>query len=161
MKVVTLAILVSFAVGVPALADPPAKAGPPAIPPVIVAKAPNLVPIPSRMKKGTVSVRNTGSAPAGPFKVTVECNVMGRTGGCPEIPRDAAAVYEDALFPNKVTVSVPALAIGHVFNHKLSFWDGLVWPSGNYEFTVVADAGAAVAETNEGDNTGGTVYAVP
>ena len=27
--------------------------------------------------KGTISVRNTGSAAAGPFKVTVECNVDG------------------------------------------------------------------------------------
>jgi hypothetical protein len=110
MKVATLAILVSVAASVPAFADPP-RPGSPAIPPIIVAKAPNLVPIPSRMKKGTVSV--------------------------------------------------PALATGHVFNHKLSFWDGLVWPSGNYEFTVVADAGGSVAETNEGDNSGGTVYAVP
>jgi hypothetical protein len=142
-------------------APPSALPASPNIPPVIVAKAPNLVPIPSRMQKGTVSVRNTGSAHAGPFKVTVECNAMGREGGCVDPPKDAAAPYEDPAFPNKITVSVPGLAPGHVFSHKLSFWDALVWPSGNYEFTVVADAGGAVAETNEGDNTGGTVYGVP
>ena len=114
----------------------------------------------SRMAKGTISVRNTGSVAAGPFKVTVECKNLGR-GGCAEPPRDAAAAYDDAAFPNKLTVLVPGLATGHVFNHKISFWDGLAWPSGNYEFTVIADAGGAVAETNEGDNSGGTVMNVP
>jgi hypothetical protein len=133
----------------------------PNTPPVITTKAPNLVPIAPRMLKGTVSVRNTGSADADAFKVTVECNVVGRRGGCVDPPKGAAAPYEDAAFPNKLTVSVPSLAAGHVFNHKIAFWDGLVWPSGNYEFTVVADAGAAVAETNEGDNSGGTVMGVP
>ena len=142
---------------VAAVAAPPKPGGSP----VITAKAPNLVPIPSRMQKGTVSVRNTGSAAAGPFKVTVDCNVMGGVGGCADPSERAAAPYEDPAFPNKLTVSVPGLAPGHVFNHKIAFWDSLVWAAGNYEFTVVADAGGAVAETNEGDNTGGTVFGVP
>ena len=154
MKTSTIAI-------VSALMIPAAYAAPPVPPPVIVAKASNLVPIPSRMQKGTISVRNTGSAAAGPFKVTVECNVMGRRGGCVDPPRGEAAPYEDPAFPNKLTVSVPGLAPGHVFNHKIAFWDALVWPSGNYEFIVVADAGGVVAETNEGDNSGGTVLGVP
>lgn len=132
----------------------------PGVPPVIMVKAPNLVPIASRMAKGTISVRNTGSAAAGPFKVTVECKNLGR-GGCAEPPRGATAAYDDPAFPNKLTVLVPGLATGHVFNHKITFWDGLAWPSGNYEFTVIADAGGAVAETNEGDNSGGTVMNVP
>lgn len=127
----------------------------------IVPKSPNLVPIASRMLKGTVSVRNLGSAAAGPFKVTVECNAVGRRGGCAEPPKRAAAPYEDPAFPNKLTVAVPGLAVGHVFNHKIAFWDALVWPSGSYEFTVVADAGAVVGETNEGDNTGTAVLTVP
>jgi hypothetical protein len=101
-------------------------------------------------------VRNTGTVAAGPFKVTVECNVK-----CAEpAPADLAA-YTDAAFPNKVTVSVPGLSPGHVYNHTLAFWDALAWRSGNYEFTVVADAANTVAETNEADNTGGTVYGVP
>jgi len=127
----------------------------------VVPKSPNLVPIASRMNKGTVSVRNVGSADAGAFKVTVECNVVGRRGGCADPPKGAAAPYEDVAFPNKLTVAVPALAKGKVFNHKIAFWDALVWASGNYEFTVVADAGAVVGETNEGDNTGTTVMNVP
>lgn len=159
----TIVVFASIALAGIASAAPPEGVVPtkPGIPPVIVAKAPNLVPIASRMTKGTVSVRNTGTMAAGPFKVTVECNVVGRRGGCVDPPRDAVAPYEDAAFPNKLTVSVPALSAGHVFNHKISFWDGLVWPAGNYEFTVVADAGGAVAETNEADNSGGTVLGVP
>ncbi|MDZ4867484.1 MAG: CARDB domain-containing protein [Alphaproteobacteria bacterium] len=143
-------------------AAPPEGVSPvkPGIPPVIAVKASNLVPIASRMTKGTISVRNTGTIAAGPFKVTVECKNLGK-GSCVDPPEDAVAPYEDAAFPNKLTVTVPGLAPGHVFNHKISFWDGLVWPSGNYEFTVVADAGGAVAETNEGDNSGGTVMGVP
>jgi len=143
-------------------AAPPEGVSPvkPGIPPVIAVKAANLVPIASRMTKGTISVRNTGTIAAGPFKVTVECKNLGK-GSCVDPPEDAVAPYEDAAFPNKLTVTAPGLAPGNVFNHKISFWDGLVWPSGNYEFTVVADAGGAVAETNEGDNSGGTVMGVP
>jgi hypothetical protein len=134
----------------------PLAAKPPVQPPVLIAKGPNLVPIASRMAKGTISVRNTGTVAAGPFKVTVECH-----SHCAEpAPADAAA-YADAAFPDKVTVSVPGLMPGHVYNHKIAFWDGLDWPSGKYEFTVVADAANSVAETNEADNTGGTVFGVP
>jgi hypothetical protein len=159
----TIIALACTALTVAANAAPPEGVPPtkPGIPPVIAVKAANLVPIASRMTKGTVSVRNTGSAAAGPFKVTVECNVVGRRGGCAEPSERAVAPYENPAFPNKLTVTVPGLATGHVFNHKISFWDGLVWPAGNYEFTVVADAGGAVAETNEGDNSGGTVMGVP
>lgn len=137
-----------------------ASAKPPIGEPVIKAEAPNLVPIASRMAKGTVSVRNTGSADAGPFKVTVECKNLG-SGHCVDPPRAEAAPYIDPAFPDRLTVSVPGLSPGAVFNHKISFWDAMVWPSGNYEFTVVADAGAAVNETNEADNAGGTVMGVP
>jgi hypothetical protein len=134
----------------------PLAAKPPVPAPVIAANAPNLVPIASRMAKGTISVRNTGTVAAGPFKVTVECQTR-----CAEPAPADAAPYTDAAFPNKVTVSVPGLSPGHVYNHKIAFWDGLAWRSGNYEFTVVADAANTVAETNEADNTGGTVFGVP
>ncbi len=159
LPIIALACIASTGIAnaAPPEAVPPTKPG---IPPVIVVKASNLVPIASRMTKGTISVRNTGTIAAGPFKVTVECKNLGK-GSCVDPPEDAVAPYEDAAFPNKLTVTVPGLAPGHVFNHKISFWDGLVWPSGNYEFTVVADAGGAVAETNEGDNSGGTVMGVP
>lgn len=155
MKTIKIAIAVSAVV----LAAS-AGAKPPIGEPVIKANAPNLVPIASRMTKGTVSVRNTGSADAGPFKVTVECKNLGR-GGCVDPPKGELAPYTDGAFPNKLTVSVPGLQAGHVFNHKIAFWDAMVWPAGNYEFTVVADAGGTVNETNEADNSGGTVMGVP
>ena len=134
----------------------PLAAKPPVPPPVIAANAPNLVPIASRMAKGTISVRNTGTVAAGPFKVTVAC-----ASKCADPAPADLAPYSDAAFPDKVTVSVPGLSPGHVYNHKIAFWDSLVWRSGNYEFTVVADAANTVAETNEADNTGGTVFGVP
>lgn len=137
-----------------------ASAKPPVGEPALKANAPNLVPIASRMTKGTVSVRNTGSADAGPFKVTVACKNLVR-GGCVDPPKSELAPYTDAAFPDKLTVDVPGLGAGAVFNHKIAFWDALVWPGGNYEFTVVADAGGTVNETNEADNSGGTVMGVP
>jgi CARDB len=127
--------------------------------PGLVAKSPDLVPIASRMKTGTVSVRNIGSAASGDFVITVECNQQGATGGCAEDPGMAA--YEDAAYPNRVVVKVKSLAPGKVFNHKLAFWNNLDWESGNYQFDVVADAGTAVAETNEGNNDGSYVLSVP
>lgn len=146
MRTSILAMAAFIAVAAPLAAKPP----------VIVANGPNLVPIASRMAKGTISVRNTGTVAAGPFKVTVEC-----AANCAEpAPADVAA-YTDAAFVNKLTVSVPGLSPGHVYNHKIAFWDSLVWRSGNFEFTVVADAANTVAETNEADNTGGTVFGVP
>jgi hypothetical protein len=108
------------------------------------------------MAKGTISVRNTGTVAAGPFKVTVACSAS-----CAEPSPADAAPYTDAAFPNKLTVSVRGLSPGHVYNHKVAFWNNLVWPSGNYEFTVTADAGGTVAETDESDNTGGTVMGIP
>lgn len=140
-----------------AVAAAPLAAKPPVVPPpVLVAKAPNLVPIASRMTKGTISVRNTGTVAAGPFKVTVACSA-----NCADPAPADLGPYTDAAFPNKLTVSVPGLSPGHVYNHKIAFWDSLVWRSGNYEFTVVADAASTVAETNETDNSGGTVFGVP
>ncbi len=146
----------AIAVAALAASAAPLAAKPPVPPPVLMANGPNLVPIPSRMAKGTISVRNTGTVAAGPFKVTVEC----KTKCADPAPADAAP-YTDGAFPNKITVSVPGLSPGHVYNHKIAFWDSLVWRSGNYEFTVVADAANTVAETDETDNSGGTVFGVP
>ncbi|HSG95299.1 MAG TPA: CARDB domain-containing protein, partial [Afifellaceae bacterium] len=64
-------------------------------------------------------------------------------------------------YPNAVVIAVPALAMGKVYSFKLPFWNGLVWPSGNFRFTVTADAGGIVAETNEGNNQKAAVMTVP
>jgi hypothetical protein len=125
----------------------------------IVTKSPDLVPNPDRMKTGTVSVRNVGSADAGAFVVTVVCNVQGRKGGCAE--SRGVSKYEDAAYPNAVVVNVPSLKAGKTFNHKLTFWNELDWAAGDYQFDVTADTGTDVAETNEGNNTGSHVMSVP
>ena len=120
----------------------------------VTAAAPDLVPIPSRILQGTVSVRNVGSANAGAFLVTVQCQKQGG-GGCAEHP--GMNKYTDPAYPNRLVVKVPGLQKGKVFNHKLSFWDALVWAPGNYNFIVEADPAKKVGETNEGNNIAGAV----
>jgi len=121
----------------------------------------DLVPIPSRLAFGVVSVRNVGDGPSRPSVVTINCHKEGMRGGCAEIPARFAPNYTNPAYPNKLVVNVPALAPGHVYNHNLPFWGGLVWASGTYNFDFVADAGAAVAESNEANNTGTYVKVVP
>jgi hypothetical protein len=117
----------------------------------VVSKSADLVPIASRMLKGAVSIRNAGSAASGPSIATVVCAKVGG-GGCAESP--AMKKYENAAYPNAIVVNVPALAVGHVYSHSLPFWNSLKWGPGTYEFTVTADAGKQVGETNEGNNVG-------
>ena len=143
-------------VAIAAALTPPLAAKAPQPPAPAMANGPNLVPIASRMAKGTISVRNTGTATAGSFKITVVC-----ASRCAEGSDAEKAAYTDPAFPGKITVSCAGLEPGHVFSHKIAYWDSLKWRPGTYEFTVVADAANAVAETDETDNTGGTVMGVP
>ena len=133
----------------------------PAGPGRLTARAPDLAPLSARIEHGVVAVRNVGSAASPPSIVTVECNLVGRRGGCPEIPRRFVRRYSDAAYPNKIVIHVPALPAGHVHNHNLAFWGALVWPSGSYNFDFMADAGSAVAETNEANNAQSHVWVVP
>ena len=121
----------------------------------------DLVPIASRLAFGEVSVRNAGTSAARPSVVTINCHKEGMRGGCAEIPARFAPNYTDPAYPNRLVVHVPALPPGHVFNHSLPFWGGLVWASGTYDFDFVADAGGVVAESNEGNNTDTYVKVVP
>jgi len=121
------------------------------------AAGPDLVPI-FDVNTGRVAVRNIGDAVAGPSFVTIECAPAGRNP-CPEPP--PVPQYENPAFPNKVTVKVPRLGKGKLFKHKLSFYGGLVFLSGSYNFTVIADDGNNVAEGNEANNTIVEVKTVP
>jgi hypothetical protein len=127
----------------------------------LVARSPDLVPIPSRIEHGVVSVRNVGAAASQPSVVTVNCHLPRQRGGCPDIPEALIAAYENPAYPNRLVVQVPAIQPGHVYNHTLTFWDDVVWPSGSYVFDYVADAGSSNAESNEGNNTGSHVWNVP
>ena len=120
------------------------------------AAAPDLVPQ-FNTATGTVWVKNIGGAPAGASVVTIVCQrrrppVAGGGGGCPEIPQKFVPNYSNPAFPNAVSVNVGVLAPGAVFSHTLPFFGGLVFPSGAYAFTVKADAGGSVPESNEVNN---------
>lgn len=124
---------------------------------------PDLVPIPSRLEYGVVSVRNAGNATAGPSVVTIDCNKAGQSGGCADIPAAFAAAYTNPAYPDLLVVNVPRLQRGRVFNHTLPFWGALAWASGTYNLDFVADAGGTVPEgvAGEGNNTGTYVKIVP
>ncbi len=141
-------------------ARPPTSVGP-AASGRLTARAPDLVPIPSRIEHGVVSVRNVGSAASAPSVITVNCHLPGEEGGCVDVPDRLIAPYEDGAFPNMLVVQVPAIQPGHVYNHTLTFWDDIVWPSGSYQFDFAADASNTNAETNEGNNTGSHTWVVP
>ena len=137
-------------------------------PPVTVGNCdgqPDLLPILPNPMNGTVMVKNIGKCPAGPSKLTLDCHKATAAGvaagGCPEVPATVAAPYHDPMFPDSVTVSVPALAAGASFSHTLSFWAGLTWTTGTYAFVGKADAANTVAESNEGNNVANSVLVVP
>ncbi|MGE0044532.1 MAG: hypothetical protein AB7J28_15930 [Hyphomonadaceae bacterium] len=154
--------LASFLVAAALAASAGVASAQPAGPSRLTARAPDLVPIPSRIEHGVVSVRNAGTAASTPSIVTVECNVTGRRGGCPEIPGRYLRRYTNGAYPNKLVIHVPALPVGHVHNHNLAFWGAITpFPAGSYDFTFMADAGMTVGETNEGNNAGAHTWVVP
>ncbi len=125
---------------------------------------PDLVPVIPNPMNGHVEVKNIGTCPAGPSKLTLDCHKQGHVGpggGCADLPPTVAAVYNDPAFPDKGTIAVPALAPGAAFNHTLSFWGSLKWTSGKFDFKAMADAANVVAESNEANNTATSVLTVP
>lgn len=127
----------------------------------LVAHSPDLIPIPSRIEHGVVSVRNAGTAASAPSIVTVDCHLPGQEGGCVDVPPRLIAAYENPAYPNRLVVPVPAIQPGHVYNHTLTFWDDIAWPAGAYQFDYVADASGANGESNEGNNTGSHTWNAP
>lgn len=121
------------------------------------AAQPNLVPVLSSPMGAGVGVQNTGDSAAGPSHLTINCTKMGKAdGGCPDTP--GLAAYADPAYPNRVVIEVPALEPGESFNHVLAFWDDIPWTPGTYLFAARADAGNAVAESNEGNNSAQSSY---
>jgi hypothetical protein len=160
-KTFLIALVAAVSLAFAASAQTPMRTPPSHGPGGVVARSPDLVPIPSRIEHGVVSVRNVGTAASAASIVTVNCHLPGRRGGCVDVPDRLIAPYEDGAYPNLLVVQVPALQPGHVYNHTLSFWDDVVWPTGSYQFDYVADASAANAESNEGNNTDSHTWVVP
>jgi hypothetical protein len=125
-----------------------------------LAAGPDLVPRADQMQNGTVSARNQGDADAGRFLVTVQCNKQGG-GSCPDPGPAAMAPYTNPTYPNRLVVTVSGLKKGQVFNHKVPFFNALVWDPGSYNLLVEVDPGKTVTETDEGNNIYGTVYVAP
>lgn len=118
----------------------------------LAAAQPDLVPQLNNPMTASVGVQNLGDTVAGPSHLTINCTEFGQAdGGCPDIP--GLAAYADPAFPNRVVVDVPQLQPGQSFNHNLTFWNAIAWPAGTFVFQAEADAGNAVAEANEGNNT--------
>lgn len=131
-------------------------------PGTITTLRPDLIPIPSRITSGVVSVQNAGTAPSAPTTVTVNCHRRGQTGGCPEIPARYAAGYTNAAFPNRLTVEIPSIEPGHTYNHNLTFWSvAPPMPSGTFIYEFVADASSLNNESNETNNNRSFNWVVP
>lgn len=139
-----------------------ARTPPPAASGRLVARTIDLIPIPSRIALGVVSVRNIGTSASLPSVVTVNCHRPNQEGGCADIPAAYLAQYTDAAYPNRLVVQVPAIQPGHVYNHTLPWFPGAGWTAGQtYEFDFVADAGATNNESNEANNTGSHSWVAP
>ena len=113
---------------------------------------PDLVPISNDLTtRGTAIVWNNGTVASGPTLLLVSCRAS-EGGPCPPIPPDQMAAYSDPAFPNQIVVKVSALQPRTNFNHHLTFWDQLCWPSGSYVISARADVANSVAESNENNN---------
>jgi hypothetical protein len=122
--------------------------------------AADLVPAPNKLvNNGIVQVRNTGNQNAGPTVAVIKCNKVGQTGGCPDVQMQPK--YQNPAYPDAVTVNIPKLKPGEVHNHKLTFWDAMVWPPGDYKLAITVDAGNAVAESDEANNSASGVKHAP
>jgi hypothetical protein len=127
-------------------------------------KKPELVPILPTPMNGKITVKNIGTGPAGPSKLTLDCVKVGapsQMNSCPDLPPSAMGAYFDAAFPENATIQVPALAPGATFTHTLAFWDFFRWTSGKYKFTAVADASHGVSENKTKNNVAISILTVP
>lgn len=138
MRSMCAGLLLASVLGGPAVAQPRQVANPGA----------DLVPIPSAMSTGVVSVRNGGTATSPWTVATVRCHKPNEEGGCPELTPAQVAQYTDPAFPDRLAVRIPPISPGGTHNHQLSFWDAGAFAPGAYQFDLVVDAAAAAAETN-------------
>lgn len=113
--------------------------------------AADLVPVVTNLATGEAAVINLGDAASAAGHMTVNCEQTMGAGGCPEDPVGMVP-YEDAMFPNRAVMAVPALGPGESYSHQMAFFAGLVWSPGTYELTLEVDAGNTTAEVNEANN---------
>ncbi len=124
----------------------------------------SLVPLLHHPMDGRIRVKNVGSAPAGPSKLTLDCVRLGtpvQMNSCPDLPPLVAATYFDPAFAKNATIQVPPLTPGETFTHTLTFWSMVTWPTGKYRFTAIADASHVVSTSTTEGNIATSTLTVP
>ena len=102
---------------------------------------------------GRVNLRNIGNKKSKKAIVTIVCKKISGRGSCPEPNPALVGQYLNPAYPNAVVVKFPAIKPGKGKNRVLNFWPGLVFASGKYRFTLVADASNTNLESNEANTT--------
>jgi len=98
---------------------------------------------------GIAYVENKGDTDAKASKLLMTCDQVGQKGGCPTNPA-MERIYDFTL--GGYVIDVPALPAGKV--QRILFpMTNLKWDKGQYTFSLTADAGRAVTETSESNNT--------
>lgn len=111
---------------------------------------PSLLPVLHNPMNDEIRVRNLGTAPSAPARLTLDCEKVEANPelrACPVLPPSLAETYFDPVFPKHATIKVPALAPGTTFTHKLSFWKQMNWQKGTYRFTAVVRSSDSVQES--------------
>ena len=110
---------------------------------------------------GRVQLRNIGNKKSKKALVTIVCKKISGRGSCPDPDPKKVAKYLNPAFPNAAVVKFGPIKPGKSKNHVLKFWSGLVFASGKYQFTLVADASNTNLESNEANNTTIVIKTVP
>ena len=131
-----------------------------ALPSLAAPAQPDLV-VKFSTSNGRVQLRNIGNKKSKKALVTIVCKKISGRGSCPDPNPKKVAKYLNPAFPNAAVVKFGPIKPGKSKNHVLKFWSGLVFASGKYQFTLVADASNTNLESNEANNTTIVVKTVP
>jgi hypothetical protein len=139
-------------------------------------RKPDLIPVVSNPFNGVITVKNIGNATAGASKVVIACKNTGHFAGhfgprvprnCENTPAHIRNYYDVSL--GGMAFSIRALRPGQSQRINIPDWRFVPhhlptpgrpgastptphWRPGTYNFTVVADGGGVVAESNERNN---------
>ena len=102
---------------------------------------------------GRVQLRNIGNKKSKKALVTIVCKKISGRGSCPDPNPKKVAKYLNPAFPNAAVVKFGPIKPGKRKNHVLNFWPGLVFASGKYQFTLIADASNNNIESDEANTT--------
>ncbi len=128
--------------------------------PSVAAAKPDLI-VKFSTSNGRVHLRNIGNTKSKKAIVTIVCQKISGRGSCPDPNPKLVKKYENPAYPNAAVVKFGPVKPGKSKNHVLKFWPGLVFASGKYRFTLVADASNNNVELNEVNNTTIVLMNVP